>query len=217
MVKGKVTSALLLLAALSAAWFAGCGGRTTVFCKSTFDPDDIGMPMITHATIAVLPFHFDKDVPEGFARLSGEQLTIALASRQRDVIGPAAVLSTWESSLGRSWEAPDCEDDFKRLGQVIGKRIAVHGAVTQCLHGNLIPSRFAFTIIAVDLVSGRKILAIDAGGKSRKGFSYSGLSKPPKDPDELLSDTVEKVAEAIAQAMAQATRAPQQKKSESAR
>ncbi len=217
MAKGKVTSALLLLAALSIAVLSGCSGKTTVFCKSTFDSDDFEVGVSTGATIAVLPFHFDKEVPESFARQAGERLTNALASRLRDVTGPAAVLSTWESSLGRPWEAPSSEDDFKRLGQVIGKRIAVHGAVTQCLYGNLIPSRFALSVIAVDLESGRKILAIDAGAKSRKGLTYSGLSEPPKDPDELLRDAVEKVAEAIAQALVETTRAPQQKKSESAR
>ena len=214
MAKGKVTSALLPLAVLSVALFLGCSGRTAVFCKSTFDSDDFEDGVSTGATIAVLPFHFDKEVPESFARQAGERLTNALASRLCDVVGPAAVLSTWESSLGQPWAAPNSEDDFRRLGQVLGKRIAIHGAVTRCLYGHLIPSKFAFVVIVVDLESGRKILAIDAGARSRKGFSYSGLSKPPKDPDELLSDAVEKVADAITQALVEASEAASTEKVE---
>ncbi|MBN1594143.1 MAG: hypothetical protein JW941_12940 [Candidatus Coatesbacteria bacterium] len=193
MAKGKLLSALALIAALPVIWLTGCGGRTTMLCDSTVAPCEVSRELGTRATIAILPFHYERDVPESLARIAGERLTKALSSEMSNVLSPSDVLSLWKASYDGPWKAPRSASDFRSLRKVIGGHLALHGVIRHSIHGHIIPSKFEMEAVLIDLSTGKRAGSIRAWAKSTKGLSYSGRSSPPEGELELLDETVETV------------------------
>ena len=188
MARARQSRALFMgLLILAASWLVGCVPRSDVFCERTYYCDDLPFAAASRATIAVLPFQSARDVPEEFARLSGERLTGVLSQELRSVIGPAEVLSAWEKAAHRPWRLPECKEEFQYLGDVLDAGVAVVGTATRCVYGEINPTEIAFSIAVVHLASGQKIASFDSRGVSRKAFAYSGLSKPPQRPESLLA------------------------------
>jgi len=178
---------LIGLLILAASCFVGCVPRSDVFCERTYYCGDLPFVAASRAAIAVLPFQAAREVPDNFAQISGERLTGVLSQELRSVIGPADILSAWKEAANRPWQLPAGKEDFRYLGDVLNAGVAVVGTATRYVYGEMNPTEIAFKVAVVHLASGRKIASFDSRGISRKAFAYSGLSKPPQQPESLLA------------------------------
>ena len=193
---------------LAASCLAGCVPRSRVSCELNYYSDAALAATSSRAAIAILPFQSARDVPEGFARFSGELLTGLLSQELRPVIGPAELLSAWEAAEQRPWRLPQSKEDFQRLGGVLNADVAVLGAATRCVYGQMNPTEIAFSIAVVDLASGQKIASFDASGVSRRTLAYSGLSKPPQSPESLAPAVMSSVRHSVVKVLKRSGKSP---------
>ncbi|MCD6328641.1 hypothetical protein J7M28_13975 [bacterium] len=193
-IRRTLSAALLALVMLT---LIGCGARSAFICDSrvldTAGLRDIG----PRPDVAVLPFAFSRGVPENFAQSAGERLAESLLASGINAIGPADALSYWAAAGNSPWVQPTSSNDFKRLGNIIPSQALISATVARYVYGSINPSEVSFDLLLIDPATGRTIVKINANGRSRKGRSYTAISKPAESPEMLQARLMDSVAAAL--------------------
>lgn len=199
MAKETRTKALLLLLIMPVACLAGCGARTQikVDCRMLHLDEPLG----TQTTLVLLPVRYAEEAPSEFADLAGELLAQALSEAGCNVLGPDHVSSVLEGAQCTSSSLLASNEDILILGRITGGDLAFLGTLTRCVYGHLNPSEISFSFLVLDLASGLEAAHIEASAESRKGLSYSRLSKPAVWPDTLLEQLIAEASEVMVRSL----------------